>query len=340
MKKSLCCLLLTLALLLSMGAAQADANRITGEIVEVASPGDVQVLWDTGAFEATFNDRQFMGRIEADGTLLLGNGKNALRLGALPDRALLDALLERLDKEPVFKSSIYSSLFTHAQSIELTANEVCGYLRTLLNLCPLLDPDGSLRHVAEAQPGGDIWATVTRYSAADQSQYPDALTLQLNVFSPVLPAVWIEYYRTDNNGSNFKIAVSNQPVTDWDETISALAETEPGDGSLGKLISGFTATYDDGSETWHYLEVTLFGFSRQYQLEADIYQDDTDAARWRAEIVINDEGAGSAVAKLALENEASSLTPAPALDGLEIVDGTDGLDEAEQQLLGVDGFSL
>ncbi|MBQ9198175.1 MAG: hypothetical protein IJ157_13195 [Clostridia bacterium] len=332
MKKLLCCLL---ALLTLLGVAQADTSLITGEVVEIPNPGDVRVLLGSEGFEASFNDTHLFGSIQPDGSLLVGTREAALRLDPLPDAGLLDELMGRLDREPSYENSVYSSLFTHAQQIELTADEVCALTLRVLGLCPLLDRDGAIRQ-AVSQPGGqEIWATVTRYTAADISQYPDAMTLQINVFSPVLPAIWIEYYRTDTFGSNFKLAVSREKVTDWDETLLAISEADAGDESHGRMISGFTIQDDSGSEIWIYLEADMMGFSQDWHVEADIYQDSADAASWEAEISVTERGSKTPVAAVSLNSEPTSQEPAPELDAAAVIDCTDGLDEAEWQQLGL-----
>lgn len=332
MKKLLCSLV---CLLLLLSAALADTSLITGEIVEIPNPGDVRVLLSDEAFEASFNDAHYFGSRQPDGTLLVGTRQTALHLAPLAMGDMLDALMARLDQEPAYENSVYSSLFTHAQKIELTADEVCAYARALLSFCPLLDQDGTLRQAVEASYGKEIWATVTRYTAADASQYPDAMTLQINLFSPVLPALWFEFYRTDNQGSNFKLAVSQHSVVDWDETLIAISEAAPDDGSLGSMIDGFTITDDNGSEIWIYLESDLRGFSKPWHIEADIFQNSQDKNSWEANIAIVDRVTSDPVAKLSLNSEATSLVPAPALEGAAVIDGTDGLDAAERQQLGL-----
>ena len=180
MKKTLCCLL---ALLMLFSSAMAD-TLITGEVVEIPNPGDVRVLLGAEAFEALFNGNALYGSRQADGAMLIGTRDTALRIGALPDAALLKEFADRLDQQPAYESSVYSSLFTSAQQIKLTASEVGRLLLTVLSACPLLDTDGSLRQAAEAAQGDEIWATVIRYTAADQSQYPDALTVLVEKDGP------------------------------------------------------------------------------------------------------------------------------------------------------------
>lgn len=119
MKKTLCCLL---ALLLLFSSAMAD-TLITGEVVEIPNPGDVRVLLGAEAFEALFNGNALYGSRQADGAMLIGTRDTALRIGALPDAALLKEFADRLDQQPAYESSVYSSLFTSAQQIKLTASE-------------------------------------------------------------------------------------------------------------------------------------------------------------------------------------------------------------------------
>ena len=332
MKKPLCCLL---ALLMLLGTALADTSLITGEVVEIPNPGDVRLVLGDGAFEASFNDLRLYGSVQPDGGLLIGTRETALRLAPLPDAGLLGGLLARLDREPAYENSIYSSLFTHAQQIALSADEVCALVRAALDLCPLLDRDGELRRAASASYGSEVWGAVTRYTAADTSQYPNALALQVNIDSPVLPALWIEYYRTDTSGSNFKLAMSRQPVIDWDETLAAISEADAGDTSLGQMIDGFTIRDDSGSEVWIYVEADFRGFASAWHIETDIFQDSADASSWQASIAVTDRQSKSPVAAITLSSEATSLVPMPELNGAAVIDCTDGLDEAEWQQLGL-----
>lgn len=334
MKKTLCCLL---ALLLLFSSAMAD-TLITGEVVEIPNPGDVRVLLGAEAFEALFNGNALYGSRQADGAMLIGTRDTALRIGALPDAALLKEFADRLDQQPAYESSVYSSLFTSAQQIKLTASEVGRLLLTVLSACPLLDTDGSLRQAAEAAQGDEIWATVIRYTAADQSQYPDALTVLVNIFSPTLPAIWADYHRTDTTGENFALAISREPVIDWDETLTAISEADPGDTSAGQMIRGFTML-DEG---WDYVEFDLMGFPAAYSwhVEADIYPDTQDASVWQASVAVTSRADKSPVATLTLSSEATDQSPVTDLDNARVVDGTDGLDAAEWDALGITPWTL
>ena len=208
MKRFFCAVL---ALMFLACAALADTSLITGEVVEIPTPGDVRLLISDQAFEASFNDRQMFGALQPDGTLLIGTQEKAVRLGGLPDESLLQGLFDRLDQQPTYQNSIYSSLFTQAQKIELPADEVRDYALTLISLFPLLDRDGSLRQALGDAAGSEPWASVTRYRA-DPSQYPKTWMMDVNVFSPALPALRVQY-RQDEFGSNFEIACTRNTTS-------------------------------------------------------------------------------------------------------------------------------
>ena len=129
MKKLLSALMI---LMLLLSSACAETCLITGEVVEVSAPGDVRILVNESAFEATYNDKQFFGAVQADGTLLLGTPEKAVRLAGLPDLSLFVDVWQRLDTQPTYDNAVYSSLFTKAQQIELTAREVGDYMLAIL----------------------------------------------------------------------------------------------------------------------------------------------------------------------------------------------------------------
>ena len=324
---------LLLFLALTVSAALADASLITGEVVEIPTPGDVRILLGENAFEASFNDRQMYGAVQPDGTLLIGTREKALRLAGLPDAGLLQGLFSRLEQQPTYENSMFSSLFTSAQQIELTADEVCGYARAVLGLCPLLDPDGALWQAASGSYGGETWATVTRY-LADPAQYPNTWVVEINVFSPVLPPVRVQY-RQDEYGCNFELAYSRNPVTDWDETILAIEEDLSGEN--GCVLRGFTMA-DSGVDSWYYLEVAGYGFGYLWRAAVDLNRDMGDPRIWEATIVINNDTDNTPVAAAKLRSEGSGQQPMPAFDGALIVDATDGLDDAERETLALREF--
>ena len=328
MKKVLCFLL---ALLMLAGTACADTSLITGEVVEIPIPGDLRILVNSQAMEASFNDTQVYGAVQEDGTLLLGTREKVIRLAQLPDMALFSGLFDRLEQQPTYAGSIYSSLFTQAQKIELTADEVCSYALALLGICPLLDPDGQWRQAAGGSYGKDTWATVTRYQA-DPSQYPDTWMLVVNVFSPVLPQVRVQF-RQDGYGNEFEIAVSPDAVSDWDETVLAIEDDST--GATGYVIRGFSMIDDNGSEPWTYVEISGYGFTTQWQFALDLYRDAEDARRWHVSIEVTDMAARAPIAKAELSSEGTDMAPLPLFDGALIVDGTDGLDAEERAQLGL-----
>lgn len=321
----------TLALLMLLGSALADASLITGEVVEIPTPGDLRILLSDQAFEASFNDTLFLGAMQPDGTMLIGTREKALRVAGLPSVSLFTDLLNMLDQQPTYEGSIYSSLFTQAQKLELSAQEVGRHALALLSLCPVLDPDGSLRQAAQSAQGGETWATVTRYEA-DPSQYPNTWMVELNVFAPVLPALRIQY-RQDDFGSNFEIAVSPAAVADWDETVLAIEDDLSGES--GRILRGFTMVDDNGSETWIYLEIAGFGFGYQWRIATDIYRDDADPLIWEATVVMNNDTDNTPVMAAKLNSTGAAQSPSPIFDGALIVDGTDGLDAAERETLGL-----
>ena len=328
MKRFFCAVL---ALMFLACAALADTSLITGEVVEIPTPGDVRLLISDQAFEASFNDRQMFGALQPDGTLLVGTQEKAVRLGGLPDESLLQGLFDRLDQQPTYQNSIYSSLFTQAQKIELPADEVRDYALTLISLFPLLDSDGSLRRALGDSAGSEPWASVTRYRA-DPSQYPNTWMMDVNVFSPALPALRVQY-RQDEFGSNFEIACTRNAVTDWDETVLAIEDDLSGES--GRVLRGFTMVDNTGDETWTYLEITGFGFGYQWRFATDIYRDNADPQRWEATATMNNDTDNVPVMATKLSSVSVSQQPSPIFDGAVIVDATDGLDDAERELLGL-----
>lgn len=328
MKKLLSALMI---LMLLLSSACAETSLITGEVVEVSAPGDVRILVNESAFEATYNDKQFFGAVQADGTLLLGTPEKAVRLAGLPDLNLFADVWQRLDTQPTYDNAVYSSLFTEAQQIELTAREVCDYMLAILNVCPLLDPDGSLREIALNSNGNETWATVTRY-VADPVQYPDTWMVQVNVLGIAFPAMQLEY-RQDEYGSNFQAAVAAGAVADWDETMDAILNDST--GGAGRMVKGFTMKDDGGTETWIYLEVSIHGFPQQWRLALDMYRNNDDARMWHAVAVLNDDATNTPILAVGLDSEGTELLPMTAFDNAVIVDGTDGLDEAERMELGL-----
>ena len=143
---------------------------------------------------------------------------------------------------------------------------------------------------------------------------------------------------------------SEEPLTVTELTVDQNGErtlpTEPGDrtvlaieddlsGESGKVLRGFTMVDDTGDETWTYLEITGFGFGYQWRFATDIYRDDADPQRWEATAVMNNDTDNVPVMTTKLSSVSVSQQPSPIFDGAVIVDATDGLDDAERELLGL-----
>ena len=327
MKKMVCCLIALLTLLLS---AQAEGSLITGEITEGALAGSpVYVLTDGSSLSGTVGSTALLARLEGD-TLLAGTDRLAVKLTLPRVRERLGALMARLQEQPTYENAVYSSLFIQAQQIELTADEVAPLAREAIACLPMLDAEGTLLPRLEGAGGQETWATVTRYTA-DERQYPGTWMMQINVFAPVLPPMRLEI-RTDEYGANFVLALSRQPVTDWDETIAALSDAAPGDTSLGQMIKGFTMTDDGSNEKWLYVEAACFGFTQPLRVGVDIFIDAVDARQWTAEIDLINDDTQDTVLHGSLESAATTQSPDPA-ESAQVIDLTDGMDDAERDLL-------
>lgn len=325
MKKILCCL----AALFLFVSAQAEGSLITGQIKEGAlTDSPVYVLLNDTALAGSVGDITLTARLEQE-ILQIGTGDMALRLRLPKLGSLKDDILARLDQQPTYENAVYSSLFIQAQQIELTAAEVAALAREVLTALPLLDADGAMMSALKGINGSETWATVTRY-VADERQYPNTWMLLVNVFSPVLPALHAEI-RSDEYGANFTLAVSVEPVTDWDETIAAISDAVPGDMSRGRLIRGFTMV-DDGAQKWIYVECACYGFALPLRLGVDIYIDAIDFRQWTADFdVINDDTQEHLFCG-SLESTVTGQEPEPT-ESAAVIDLTDGMDDAERALL-------
>lgn len=317
MKKLFCCLA---ALLLMLSSALAEGSLITGEIIEGALKGSsVYLLADDTRLSGTVGDISLLARLE-NGALTLGTAEKALRV-RLPQLNALEGIFDRLRQQPTYENAVYSSLFIQAQQLELSAGEVAAIARELLSALPMLDPDGSRAAALNGVEGKETWATVTRYEA-DQRQYPNTWMLLVHVFSPDLPAMHAEI-RTDEYGANFTLAFSEQPVTDWDETIAAISDAAPGDTSHGRLIKGFTMADSNGSQQSLYVECACSGFGLPLRFGVDALIDTVDPRQWTADIDMINDDTREPLLRGSLESTVTPQTPED-VESAEIIDMTEG----------------
>ena len=326
---------LLLMLLLLSSAAGAENLLITGEGTYGGAPCHLQLLSGSDGFELTLTggkNRHVQGVRQSDGTLLMGDGGDvALLLAPVSLRTLFAPVMTALDNEPTYEDAVYSSKYVLGQQIHLSAREVSAYLLALLGACPLLDADGAIRAALPEQPSStEVWATVTRY-VADQRQYPNDSLLRLNLFAPVMPAVFAEL-RTDEFGSSFRFAWAQGRVTDWDETILAIEENSA-DGGI--LLKGFTMVDEGLADVNTYLEADLYMGGSHYLIMADLTADAANPSLWTADVEVLDLAAGDQVLVAALEGTVSPQGPAPQVKYTTLVDATDGLTPDERALLGL-----
>lgn len=335
MKKVLCFLMTVLLVLLSVSLA--ENSLITGDILTDGSPESSAALRIVAAeysFEMSLagkkTDLHLSGRLTDEGDLLAGDETAAALLPFGRVQQLIAPIMRQLEEAPSYENAVYSSLFIQARQVEISAEDTARLTAAVLSAFPLLDRDGSLRAALDGVRGSETWATVTRY-IADERQYPDTWMVQVNVFSPLLPALHGEV-RSDAYGSNFEFALSRQAVTDWDETIAALSEAPAGGEDSGRLVRGFTMVYDSGTSTDLYLEADLFGFSRLMRLAVDaVYENDT-ASAWTAEVVLNDEEQSRALFAAKLESVPSNETPAVSVSDTDTVSLMDVLNILREKM--------
>jgi len=307
MKKLICWLMIAMMLLSS--AALADSSRVTGTIPKgMLAVSAIEGLFSDTGFEMTIGDIKLSGAVQADGSLLVGNAQQSFRV-SVAGAALLAPLMQRLKSEPTFENAMYSSKYIQAQQIELSAAETLQLALSALDACPLLDAAGTLRPALEqAAAPNETWATVTRYEA-DVRQYPNDWMVQVNVFAPVLPYMRIEV-ESDDFGSSFEVAISETPVTDWDETVLAIEDAAPGQAA-GKLVQGFTMVYDNGKEKDTYVEAVTIGFEQAYKLEMDCVVNDAEPRSWYAAGTLSNTLTGDVVLEAGLQSVSTSAAPAP-----------------------------
>jgi len=328
MKKVLCFLL---ALALLCGAALAENRDITGSVTLKGDAYTVDVLLGEAGFEANIKGASKMtvqGVRQSDGTMLLGDGSGkALLVSLVSLDEMLNPVISALDEEPAYEDAVYSSKYIQAQQVQMSAAEVAAFALTVLNACPFLSTDEALYQSLKQVGGGETWATVTRY-VADQRQYPNDWLLRVNVFSPLLPAIYAEV-RSDEFGSSFTLAASRAKVTDWDETIAAISEN----AAEGALVKGFTLVDAGTDVTNTYLEVDICYQGGRYLLVVDRDVSNDNAGQWTASVALTD-GADAEVAAAELSCAPAKKGPAPQVKYTTLVDGTDGLTESERAQLG------
>lgn len=329
MKKVICFLLVLMMLLSS--AAMAENSRITGTITDAArGEGTVQLLAGENGFDLDLKLGDLAvilsGAAQEDGTLLIAKGDVALRVAAPDLQKMLAPLLLKLSTQPTYENAMYSSKYIQAQQVEISGAQVSAIGLALLNACPLADRDGSLRMALNGlSQSGETCATLTRYTA-DQQQYPNDSLMQLSVFSSALPYLFGEI-ETDEYGSSFTIAFSEGKVTDWDETIAELSEGK----TAGKLYKGFTML-DASLRYTEYVWAEIFGYENKMELEAEI--DNVSGGNWSGRALLADTDNGVHLLYAALQGAATGDAPSGNVSVSLTVDGTDGLDAAELELLG------
>ena len=331
MKKLVC---LLLAFWITGAAALAQSCLITGDVSWLDADAKLEMHWSESGLSGSLTgdiNLHFDGAPQPDGTFLLACDQTlALRLPSLPNEEILAPLLQALTGTDAYQAARHSSFFIQAQQVELSADEVCAYALRLLQQYPLLDADGSLRAALASAGGQETWATVTRYMA-DQQQYPDGWLLQINVFAPILPNLMIAVQSGGKDSKDFTIALSNAPVSDWDETIAAMQEQGVQDGLL---ITGFRLVFDDVDETDTYIEANVYWRDQQYTLEMDRYTPSTGTGDWSCQCTLRDDQE-AALLTLDIVGTPTDDLPAPTLVYTTLLDVTDGLDDNEKQLLGL-----
>lgn len=327
MKKLLC---VFLALMLLTSASLAEGHLITGTLTGEEGESELIIQWGTDGFMLEREDRVLAGHWQADGGLLLALSEEmSVLLPALPKMdGFSEKLTALLQDAPVYESARHSSLYIYAQQAELSADAVCAFGLSLLDSIPDAAVLAPLRQLLEQGGGSEPWATVTRY-LPDQRQYPNNQLLMFSLFAPGLPYIWLEL-RMDEYGINFRLAATQETVTDWDETILAL---EDSNGENGLLIKGFTLEMADDEENNVYVEAELLAKGMALHFETDIYISLDGAYDWYADGVLTDERSDTELYTLSLESELVDEIMLPEITGSQVIDLTDGIDETEQSLL-------
>ena len=329
MKKVLCCLLMVLLL---CSAALADATHISGDVILQDGSYTLNASQNESGFEAVLSGpRQITlrGAWQADGTLLAGDGKLAAHLPAPLKAGAFDDVLAALDTRATYSASRFSSKFTHAQQLELQADELMLYADRLLTALPFIDVDGRIRRAIEQAPAGQVYGTITRF-LPDVKQYPNDWLLLIEAAVPGAPALYAEL-RWDDFGVNFVLVKTDAVVTDWDETIGQI---ERGGDTQSVLLEGFTMEEADSVIAWTNLEATLYLYGAEYSLELDHYALAAMPTKWDADLQLTQEGAG-VVLQAKLSSEAGGGPANIAVDYSTLVDLTDGMTSAEKAQLGL-----
>ena len=326
--KKLLCIFLMLTLLTS--AALAEGHVIAGTVTSNEGESELNIQWGTDGFAIEREKGVLAGRWQANGALLLTlSDEISVLLPALPKiEGFSEKLTALLQDAPVYESARHSSLYIFAQQVELSGDAVCAFGLSLLDSIPEAAALAPLRQLLAQGGGSEPWATITRY-LPDQRQYPNDQLLMFSLFAPGLPYIWLEI-RTDEYGVNFRLAATQETVTDWDETILALEENN---GESGLLLKGFTLEMADDEENNIYVEAELFAKGMDLHFETDVYISLDGAYDWYADAVLTDARSNEELYTLNLESELVDEIMLPEIIDTEVIDLTDGIDETEQALL-------
>ena len=326
--KKLLCIFLMLTLLTS--AALAEGHVITGTVTNNEGESELNIQWGTDGFAIEREKGVLAGRWQANGALLLTlSDEISVLLPALPKiEGFSEKLTALLQDAPVYESARHSSLYIFAQQVELSGDAVCAFGLSLLDSIPEAAALAPLRQLLAQGGDSEPWATITRY-LPDQRQYPNDQLLMFSLFAPGLPYIWLEI-RTDEYGVNFRLAATQETVTDWDETILALEENN---GESGLLLKGFTLEMADDEENNIYVEAELFAKGMDLHFETDVYISLDGAYDWYADAVLTDARSNEELYTLNLESELVDEIMLPEIIDTEVIDLTDGIDETEQALL-------
>ena len=134
----------------------------------------------------------------------------------------------------------------------------------------------------------------------------------------------------DEASRYFRLAATQETVTDWDETILALEENN---GESGLLLKGFTLEMANDEENNIYVEAELFAKGMDLHFETDVYISLDGAYDWYADAVLTDARSNEELYTLNLESELVDEIMLPEIIDTEVIDLTDGIDETEQALL-------
>ncbi len=326
--KKLLCLFMTLLLLTT--AALAEGHLVTGTLTNDEGENNLIIQWGTDGFTVQQQERTMTGRWQENGTLLLAlSDEISVLIPTLPKmEGFSEKLTTLLQNAPVYESARHSSLYIYAQRAELSGDAVCKFGLSLLDGMPEIAALAPLRKLLELGGGSEPWATITRY-LPDQRQYPNDQLLMFSLFAPGLPYMWLET-RTDEYGVNFCLAVTQEKVTDWDETLLVLEETN---GETGMLLKGFTLEMADNEENNIYMEAELFVKGMDLHFETDIYISLDGAYDWYADGMLTDVRSNEELYEISLESELVNEIILPEIPDTQVIDLTDGTDETEQALL-------